>query len=115
MKLPGRAVALPLVLSLAVACASADPEPPRLAGDAAAAARSVVLCTTTFDELRARLGEPTRDGILHRARVASWISMWDSPTKYLAVLLDERDVVVDLYWDIPTEIPWTPSDQCRGE
>ena len=32
----------------------------------------------------------------------------------LAVLLDARGVVVDLEWDVPTEIPWTPADQCNG-
>ena len=115
MNPPIRTAAPLLALVLATACTSAEPEPPSLPTDAAAVARAVVLCTTTFEELRAQLGEPTRDGILHRARVASWISTWDSPTKYLAVLLDERNVVVDLYWDIPTEIPWTPSDQCRRE
>jgi len=30
------------------------------------------------------------------------------------MLLDARGVVTDLYWDIPTEIPWVPTDQCRG-
>jgi hypothetical protein len=44
----------------------------------------------------------------------SWVTRWDSPARYLAVLLDDRGVVVDLYWDIPTEVPWVPTDQCRG-
>ncbi len=78
------------------------------------AARSVVLCKTTEVDLRRQLGEPTRNGILHGARVVSWIARWDSPTRYLAVLLDDRGVVVDVYWDIPTEIPWVPTDQCGG-
>ena len=103
------------VLVLVAACASSDPAPPTLPADANVVARSVVLCSTTLEELRARLGEPTRDGLFHRARVVSWISSWDSPAKYLAVMLDERGVVVDLYWDIPTEIPWTPTDQCRRD
>jgi hypothetical protein len=104
-----------LILILASACASAEPAEPALPADAAAVARAVVLCSTTLEELRAQLGEPTRDGLLHRVRVVSWIANWDSPTKYLAVMLDERGVVVDLYWDIPTEIPWTPRDQCRRD
>ncbi len=78
-------------------------------------ARSVVLCKTTEADLRRRLGEPARDGILHGARVMSWIATHEPLTRYLAVLLDDRGVVVDVYWDIPTEIPWTPADQCRGQ
>jgi hypothetical protein len=80
--------------------------------DAGAAARSVVLCQTTEAELRRLLGKPTRDGILHKAHIMSWILRPDSPAGYLAVLLDEHGVVVDLYWDIPTEVPWVPTDQC---
>jgi hypothetical protein len=79
------------------------------------AARSIVLCSTTESELRRKLGEPYRDGILHRRRVVSWIAQRDSPTRYLAVLLDDHGVVVDVYWDIPTEVPWVPTDQCGGQ
>lgn len=78
------------------------------------AAHSVVLCKTTEADLRRQLGEPLRDGILHGTRVMSWIARWDAPERYLAVLLDDRGVVVDLYWDIPRELPWVPTDQCRG-
>jgi hypothetical protein len=24
-------------------------------------------------------------------------------------------VVVDVYWDIPTEVPWVPTNQCGGQ
>jgi hypothetical protein len=75
--------------------------------------RSVELCKTTFEQLRARLGEPTRDGVVHKDHVASWITDWESPVKYLAVLLDGKDVVTDLYWNVPTEIPWVPASQCK--
>src|SRR5258706_6335517 len=57
-------------------------------------ARSVVLCKTTEAELRRLLGVPTRDGILHRAHIMSWILRSESPVGYLAVLLDERGVAV---------------------
>ncbi len=80
--------------------------------NAGAAARSVVLCQTTETDLRRLFGKPTRDGILHKAHIMSWILRPASPAGYLAVLLDERGVVVDLYWDIPTEVPWVPTDQC---
>jgi hypothetical protein len=80
--------------------------------DAGAVARAVVLCESTEAELRQRLGEPTRDGLLHGRRVLSWLTAAESPPKYLAVLVDQRGLVVDLYWDIPTEVPWTPTSQC---
>ena len=78
------------------------------------AVRSIVLCTTTESDLRGQFGVPTRDGILHGGRILSWIIGESDPVKYLAVMLDERGVVVDLYWDIPTEIPWIPKDQCSS-
>jgi len=80
--------------------------------DARTVARTIVLCTTTADDLRHRLGEPTRDGVLHRAHILSWTTRSQSPERFLAVQIDSRGVVVDLYWDIPTEVPWVPADQC---
>lgn len=80
--------------------------------DGAAVARSVVLCTSTEADLRARLGAPTRDGRLHGERVLSWITGEDGVVHFLAVLLDARGTVVDLYWDLPSEIPWVPASQC---
>jgi hypothetical protein len=74
----------------------------------------ITLCRTTEAELRAALGTPTRDGLLHDARVLSWITgvSAEGAIRYLAVLLDARGVVVDRIWNIPTEIPWLPTDQC---
>ncbi|MBX3155707.1 MAG: hypothetical protein KF773_06895 [Deltaproteobacteria bacterium] len=75
---------------------------------------AVTLCKTTEAELRAQLGEPTRDGLLHDARVLSWIlGERGGVVRYLAVLLDANHVVVDRIWNVPTEIPWTPMDQCK--
>ena len=111
-----RVVAAVLIL-LTAGCAHsvAQPKTPGTpAVDARTIGRSVILCTTTEAELRRQFGEPTRDGILHRARILSWIMRWDSPARYLAVLLDDRGVVVDVYWDIPSEVSWEPTDQCRG-
>jgi hypothetical protein len=102
-----------LVALVFAGCAHSAAPPPRPSFDAGTIARSIVLCKSTEAELRRRLGEPTRHGRLHDARVLSWITQWDSPTRYLAVLLDDRGVVVDVYWDIPTEIPWVPTDQCH--
>ena len=103
-----------LLVLFVTGCAHSSAATPRPTADARSVVGSVVLCSTTESELRRKLGEPYRDGILHRARVVSWIAQWDSPARYLAVLLDDRGVVVDLYWDVPTEIPWVPTDQCRG-
>ncbi|MCY7354116.1 MAG: hypothetical protein LH470_03390 [Lysobacter sp.] len=78
-----------------------------------------MLCRTTETELRASLGIPTRDGRLRDARVLSWIT-GDSDgddggvVHYVAVMLEPHGTVVDLYWDLPTEIAWTPTDQCKG-
>lgn len=82
--------------------------------DAAPVARSIVLCTTTLDDLRRQLGEPTRDGILHRERIVSWITAWDPLVRYLAVVVDAKGLVVDLYWDVPTEATWSPTNQCMS-
>ena len=80
--------------------------------DAAAAVRSIRLCRTQVGELQQQLGVPTRDGIMHKQHIVSWIVQWDAPTRYLAVLLNPQNTVVDLYWNVPSEIPWTPTDQC---
>ena len=73
----------------------------------------VTLCKTTEAELRTALGTPTRDGLFHNARVMSWIVGGNGGvTRYLAVMLDGDGVVIDRVWNIPTEIPWTPTDQC---
>lgn len=94
-------------------CAATRPETAAPAIDGAAVARSVVLCTTTEADLRQRLGAPTRDGLLHGARVVSWIVSEDAVTHFLAAMVDARGTVVDLYWDLPGEVPWTPTSQCR--
>jgi hypothetical protein len=77
-----------------------------------ATAKSVVVCQTTEAELRRQLGEPSRDGILHGARILTWIIPGTSAARYLAVLVDSRGIVTDLYWDIPTAVPWAPANQC---
>lgn len=100
-------------LLLLVGCASAGPTPAP-AIDGAAVARSVALCKTTLAEIEHRLGAPSRDGVLHASRIVSWVVEWEPLTRYLAVQLDAAGVVTDLYWNVPTEIPWVPVDQCRG-
>lgn len=74
----------------------------------------ITLCRTTEAELRAALGTPTRDGLLHDARVLSWITgaSREGAVRYLAVLLDGQGVVIDRIWNLPSEINWVPADQC---
>lgn len=103
--------ALSLMASLG-GCVSTRTTPEKPVLDGAAAARSVVLCQTTLDELTARLGTPSRDGVIHSAHIVSWITATEPLVRYLAVLVDERGIVTDLYWNVPTEIVWNPDDGC---
>ena len=80
--------------------------------DGARIAGSVELCRTTLAELRNRLGEPSRDGRLGKAQVVTWIVEWEPLVKYLGVMADGSGKVVDLYWNLPSEVPWTPTDRC---
>lgn len=108
--------ALPIAFALAsIGCASvgaAKDEPTGI--DAAPIAAAVVLCKTTLADLERQLGQPNRRGRLHDQRIVSWITAWDPLVRYLAVLVDEHQVVVDLYWDVPSEIAWVPTSQCPG-
>ncbi len=101
-----------LAFAALAGCATSRPTPDAPPIDGAAVARAVVLCTTTEADLRARLGPPTRDGLFHGQRVVSWVTGQGTVVHFLAVLLDARGMVVDLYWDLPSEIPWTPASQC---
>ena len=79
----------------------------------AAIARTVQLCGTTFTELKEQLGEPSREGLLGNDRVVTWIVDWDPLTKYLGVLLDKSGTVVDVYWNLPSEVTWAPTNRCK--
>ena len=96
------------------ACATTPDETlERPISNGAAIARTVQLCETTFTELKERLGEPSRDGVLGKDRVVTWIVDWDPLTKYLGVLLDRSGTVVDVYWNLPSEVTWTPTNRCK--
>ena len=75
-------------------------------------ARSVELCKTHVSDLQAKLGTPSRDGRLGNARVVTWIVEWDPLTKYLGVLTNEAGTVVDVYWNLPSEVVWSPTNRC---
>ncbi len=80
--------------------------------DAAAVARSIRICRTQLADLQQQLGQPTSDGIMHKQHIVSWTVQWDSPMRSLAVMLNAQNTVVDLYWNVPSDVPWTPTDQC---
>lgn len=109
------AVALAVALLAMAGCAStpgdAD-EPPAVPG-ALQVVESVELCRTSLAELRERLGTPSRDGRLGTSTVVTWILDWDPLVRYLGVMANEEGTVVDVAWNLPTEVPWTPTDRCR--
>lgn len=74
--------------------------------------RTLVLCQTTVAALEAQLGTPSRDGLFGRSRVVTWVVEWEPLVKYLGVLADENGTVVDLYWNLPSEVQWSPQSRC---
>ena len=80
--------------------------------DAATVARSIRLCRTQLQDLQEQLGQPTRDGIVHKQRIVSWTIQSDAPRRELAVMLNPQNTVVDIYWNVPSAVPWSPADQC---
>lgn len=101
-----------LFAAILSSCAHADDAQSTSPQISLADVRTVELCRTTEAELRSKFGEPSRDGLLHDKRIMSWLIQTEPLTRYLGVLLDGRGVVVDLYWDVPTEVPWVPVSQC---
>ncbi|HST45604.1 MAG TPA: hypothetical protein VLK29_10325 [Luteimonas sp.] len=103
---------VPAALGLAAGCATTPAPTAQPVTDGTAAAAAVVLCRTTVAELDARLGPSSRDGRLHGTRIVSWITAWEPLVRYLAVQVDGAGVVTDIAWNLPSEIPWTPTSQC---
>lgn len=81
--------------------------------DGAEIARSVELCKSNIADLQARLGAPSRDGVLGRSRVMTWIVAWEPLVEYLGVMADDSGTVVDLYWNLPSEVTWSPANRCK--
>lgn len=42
----------------------------------------------------------------------TWNRQTESPGRCLGVLVNGHGVVVDLYWNMPTEVQRAPTDQC---
>ena len=101
---------------VAVACTHASQGAswsPDLAHARAQVAR-IELCKTTAAEVRVMFGEPVRDGRQGRLRIQDWL-VGEHPERVLAIVLDERDVVVDLAFDTPGGATWIPASQCVTE
>lgn len=94
-------------------CATAPPDEEQPIANGAEVARSVVLCQTIVADLETQLGTPDRDGVLGTSRIMTWIVAWEPLTKYLGVMADESGTVTDLYWNLPSEIPWSPVNRCK--
>ena len=105
-------VGLLAVLALSACPAAPSPAKKPVPGDIAAAS-SVELCRTTLAELQQRLGPPSRDGFVGDTRVLTWVVEWDPLVRYLGVVVDDRGVVVDRYWNAPSEIQWVPTNRCK--
>ena len=100
------------VLTLSACATAPKPSEQPLSGGMAAA-NSVELCRTTLAELQQRLGPPSRDGFVGNTRVLTWVVEWEPLVRYLGVVVDDRGVVVDRYWNAPSEIPWVPTNRCK--
>ncbi|MGV8942625.1 hypothetical protein [Thermomonas sp.] len=108
-----RLVLIAMMVGL-VGCATAEPDnDERPLANGPEIARSVVLCQTNVADLQARLGEPSRDGMLGTMRVLTWVVAWDPLVKYLGVVADDHGTVVDLYWNLPSEVSWSPANRCK--
>jgi hypothetical protein len=108
-----RLIAFLLTLLSLTGCVSVPPDDEQPIANGVEVARSVVLCQTKVASLQAQLGTPSREGILGGARIVTWVVEWDPLVKYLGVMANQDGTVVDLYWDLPSEIQWSPVDRCK--
>ena len=97
-----------------IGCATISPESSEIPiSNGAEVARAVALCKTNVSELQEKLGEPSRDGVLGKTRILTWVVAWDPLVKYLGVMADEKGEVVDVYWNLPSEVQWAPTNRCK--
>ncbi len=76
----------------------------------------LALCRSTFDEAKAALGIPYRDGLAHRLRVASWKITPRAQREAVPLVIAFRGdgVAVDLCYDLPGLVHCELKDQCEG-
>ena len=82
------AFCLPALLALTGCATLPEDNGEHVIAHGADVAREVKLCKTHIAELEARLGTPSRDGVLGTARITTWVVEWDPLTKYLGVMTD---------------------------
>ena len=111
--MPSPSAALVALLALTGCASVPDDNGEHVIANGAEIARSVELCKTTISQLEAQLGQPSRDGVLGRTRIVTWVVAWDPLTKFLGVMGDESGTVVDVYWNLPSEIQWSPVNRCK--
>jgi hypothetical protein len=99
-----------LILS---ACATTESSSEKPIKDGMKVGDEMVLCKTTYKELVQRLGKPSREGLLGKERVVTWIVEWRPLIRYLGVMVDNQGVIVDRYWNLPSEIVWAPTNRCQ--
>ena len=107
-----RVITMFLVILLA-GCATSPADEEQPISNGVEVASAVVLCQTRIADLQAQLGVPSRDGVLGRSRLMTWIVAWDPLVKYLGVMADENGTVIDLYWNLPSEVQWSPVNRCK--
>jgi hypothetical protein len=100
-----------LILAMAACGARPTAVAPAVGPDVRAKVAQVVLCSTTEAELRGWFGAPIRDGRRGRLRIQDWL-LGEHPERVLAVVLDDRGVIVDLDWDTPVGASWLPANLC---
>ena len=102
-----------LAIALLTGCATAPPDDEQPIANGVEVAHTVVLCQTKAASLEGQLGSPSRDGVLGKSRLVTWIVAWEPLVKYLGVMADESGTVVDLYWNLPSEVQWAPVNRCQ--
>lgn len=108
-----------LACALSASCASS---PATVSPDDAPATASIdaladlAMCESTFADATAALGEPYRDGMVHKLRVVSWkVTPNDKREAVPLVIAFSPDGrAVDLCYDLPGFVRCEPTDQCDG-
>ena len=104
-----------LVVVIAASCAHSTNSP----DDVTSTARvdrlaGFELCKSTFDDARAVLGEPYRDGRAHRLRVVTWkiAPAGSRKAEPLAIAFRADGVAVDWCYDTPGIVYCDLADRC---
>ena len=80
------------------------------------ALEKIQMCTSTFDDAKAALGEPYRDGVANKLHIAAWkLRPGNNRESEPAVIAFNNDgVAVDICYDIPGMVKCDLQDRCGG-